>query len=325
MTKPSNIFAIFILALGLAACSKVLQNVELKVNVEDNSTQEEFNVVEKTLTFKEADQQNKLPFKRTIQQTGRGQEARSISENTAMQSNFPAGNKMNSYKIGLGDVLSFSRLIENNNPLLETQNEWPDEIEVHDYKLGIGDTIGLTILREKKNLPNQSLTTGESGQNLVFNNSNDEPTISTNGRIGSDGSVLLLEVGRLEADGKSLNDLRSEVRNNLIRNGISPRFQLEIVEFQSKKVYLTINELSKISILNDQKTNLRDILTNANVGLQPGIVSRVSLHRNGKKYSMSLRGIYSEAAPKITIISGDHIFVEDSSSNVREEESNSRS
>ena len=47
MTKPSNIFAIFILALGLAACSKVLQNVELKVNVEDNSTQEEFNVVEK--------------------------------------------------------------------------------------------------------------------------------------------------------------------------------------------------------------------------------------------------------------------------------------
>ena len=122
MTKPSSIFTILIVALTLAACSKVLQNVELKVNVEDNSTQEEFNVVEKTLTFKEADQQNKLPFKRTIQQTGRGQEARSISENTAMQSNFPAGNKMNSYKIGLGDVLSFSRLIENNNPLLESQN-----------------------------------------------------------------------------------------------------------------------------------------------------------------------------------------------------------
>ena len=79
----------------------------------------------------------------------------------------------------------------------------------------------------------QSLTT--LGKPTTVNN-----IIQTSGRVGSDGSILLLEVGRLEALGKSINELRSEVRNILIRNGISPKFQLEISAFQSQKAYITI-------------------------------------------------------------------------------------
>ena len=75
-----------------------------------------------------------------------------------------------------------------------------------------------------------------------------DETINSTGRIGSDGSVLLLEVGRLEANGKSLNELRSEVRNILIRNGVIPRFQLEIVDFKSQKSYLTMNSRSQVII-----------------------------------------------------------------------------
>ena len=56
-------------------------------------------------------------------------------------------------------------------------------------------------------------------------------------RVGSDGSILLLEVGRLEALGKSINELRSEVRNILIRNGISPKFQLELALFNHKSLH----------------------------------------------------------------------------------------
>ena len=49
--------------------------------------------------------------------------------------------------------------------------------------------------------------------------SGEKDVIQTTGRIGSDGSVLLLEVGRLDAVGKTINDLRSEVRNILIPMG----------------------------------------------------------------------------------------------------------
>ena len=97
--------------------------------------------------------------------------------------------------------------------------------------MGIGDTLALTLIKKAIDSTTTVPGTTESGQNVIINSQKSDDTIETLGRIGSDGSVLLLEVGRLEANGKSLNELRSEVRNILIRNGVSPRFQLEIIEF----------------------------------------------------------------------------------------------
>ena len=115
---------------------------------------------------------------------------------------------------------------------------------------------------------------------------------------------LLLEVGRLEANGKSLNELRSEVRNILIRNGVSPRFQLEIAEFKSQKAYLTVNTTSKVVNLNDQITTFKDILTSANVGFKPGVITLIRLKRENKEFSILLRDLYSDKAPNINIKSG---------------------
>ena len=107
------------------------------------------------------------------------------------------------------------------------------------YKLGIGDTVTLALIKKTKS-NEQAVSSAGDQQNVVITSQQIDETINSTARIGSDGSVLLLEVGRLDADGKSLNELRSEVRNILIRNGISPRFQLEISDFKSKKSYLTI-------------------------------------------------------------------------------------
>ena len=150
----------------------------------------------------------------------------------------------------------------------------------------------------------RSSDSNEGSQQVIISQQQNDSTIETKGRIGSDGSVLLLEVGRLEANGKSLNELRSEVRNILIRNGVSPRFQLEIVDFKSQKSYLTINSISQVILLNDQKTTMRDILTSANVGVKPGVITRIRLQRNGKEFSISLRELYSLNAANIDIQSG---------------------
>ena len=52
----------------------------------------------------------------------------------------------------------------------------------------------------------------EGNQSVIINSQQNDNTIVSRGRIGSDGSVLLLEVGRLEANGKTLNDLRSSAK-----------------------------------------------------------------------------------------------------------------
>ena len=316
MTKISKILS-FCLGLSLlASCSQVLQSVDLNIDAEDNSFQEEFNVVERTLTIKEAKAQNTAPYLRTVLSYGRGQSALTIPEKLALKSELPNNNKPLEYKIGIGDSITFSRLTENNQSTREKVSKWPPQEASSNYTLGIGDTLALTLIRNDKTINQLTPNNSNNNQNLIINSQQTEVTINSKGRIGSDGSVLLLEVGRLEAIGKSLNELRSEVRNIFIRNGVSPRFQLEIVEFVSQRAYLTVASKqglgSRIINLSDQEITLLDALTQANISYQPGIKTLVKLKRKDDLFSMNLRDVFNKEAPKISIIDRDHIFVEES-------------
>ena len=315
MVKFTKFFKLFLLVATLSNCSKVLQTVDLELNSEDTSTQEEFNVVEQTLTIAQAKKQNASTYKRFVLQAGRGDKARSIPETTATQSTFPATDSNGQYKIGIGDTLKLSRLIENNNLKLENNTKWPKNVGASSYKLGVGDNLALTLIKEEKKL-SFGPAGGENDDQRIITEEKKDIVLQTTGRIGSDGSVLLLEIGRLEARGKTLNEVRSEVRNILIRNGSSPRFQLEIIDFKSQRAYLTVNGVSNVQVLDYQKTSLKDILTAANVGFKPGIITRVNLRRDGEEYRVSLRSVFDQNAPNIIIHDGDHIFVEDSSTNL---------
>ena len=320
MTKLFTYISLFFLAGFLTGCSQVLQTVDLNINAEDNSLQEAFNVVEKTLTIREANAQKTAPYTRIVLKNGPGDIAQPISEKLALKSEYPKNNLPIKYKIGIGDTVTFSRLIENNRAPNKNTEIWPKQNVERKYQLGIGDTLALTLIRTNNDLNTtapRSSDSNEGGQQVIISQQQNDSTIETKGRIGSDGSVLLLEVGRLEANGKSLNELRSEVRNILIRNGVSPRFQLEIVDFKSQKSYLTVNSVSKVILLNDQKTTMRDILTSANVGIKPGVITRIRLQRNSKEFSISLRELYGISTKNIDIQPDDHIFVEDSSANMR--------
>ena len=332
MIKLFTYISIFFLVGLFTGCSQVLQTVDLKINAEDNSIQEEFNVVEKTLSIREARSQNNVPYMRTVLQKGRGDDAHPIPEKLALLSEFPKTGLPKEYKIGIGDSLTFLKLIENNRSPIKKENLWPVRKAVSNYKLGIGDTVALTLMKDNKSLGQMTPINRDSGstndnQNLIINSQQNDGPIETSGRIGSDGSVLLLEVGRLEANGKSLNNLRSEVRNILIRNGVSPRFQLEIVKFESQKAYLTIssnsssssnpsNVGSQVIILTDRKTTLVDILMSANVSIQAGISTRITLQSDNQEFSILLRDLYKDTANNVDVRSGDHIFVENSSETV---------
>ena len=311
MNKSIKIILTCISTVFLADCSQVLQNVDLEINTEDNSAQEDFSVVEKTLTINEARKQKNAPYARALLKNGRGEDSKPVSEQLALLSEFPKSETPTDYKVGVGDTITFSRLIENKRSPKDMASKWPRQTSTSNYKLGIGDTLALTLIKKIKSEASM-VPAGEFGDKLVITTQPSvDKTINSTGRIGSDGSILLLEVGRLEASGKTLNELRSEVRNILIRNGLSPRFQMEISEFKSQKIYLTINSSSKVIFLDDQIMSIRDILTSANVGFQPDTITHIKLQRNGEEYLISLRDIYSENAPELNVRSGDHIFVQD--------------
>ena len=251
MIKVSKKVLLTLIMSIFVSCSQILETVTLELNKTDTLEQQHFTVVEKTLTLSEAEAGNSLPFERLVSQSGVGKKAKLVKEVLALKSNFPAYKPPQDYKVGVGDKLTFITLFENLRNSEGQGEPWPGKIQNEPYLLGIGDQITLTQLNEDV-VMSSALPSGLGGDGNLNDQSSvqslttlGKPTtvnniIQTSGRVGSDGSILLLEVGRLEALGKSINELRSEVRNILIRNGISPKFQLEISTFQSQKAYITI-------------------------------------------------------------------------------------
>ena len=346
------------LALALASCSEVLQTVDLTVSTEDNSAQEEFNVVEKTLTLAEARAQKRAPYPRRVIQSGRGAVAGPIAEGSLTSASLPRSAKAAPYRIGAGDRVNFTRLIDNqtnrtamkeNWPprksanayklgardkiilrrLLDTSastsnnaETWPSETQNKPYTIGIGDELALVQINESGNADAQAATISRNLENAVGSggaNNLGQNVIRTTGRIGSDGSVLLLEVGRLDALGKTLTELRAEVRNILIRNGLSPKFQLDIVSFASQRAYISVGNAgadsgtssAQVVTLTDKPLTLRELLSRSGVGYSQSVETYVRLQRSGKTYLMKLRTLYSGAAQDIVVQDRDHVFVEE--------------
>ena len=89
MAKSFKPILLFIITGFVISCSQVLQSVDLDINAEDDSVQERFNVIEKTLTIKEAKRQKNATYLRTVLRNGRGNKAQPIPEKFALRSEFP--------------------------------------------------------------------------------------------------------------------------------------------------------------------------------------------------------------------------------------------
>ena len=97
---------------------------------------------------------------------GRGENAQPIPEKLALKSEFPKNEAPKEYILGIGDTITFSRLIENNRSNDEIDNKWPVASNTSNYKLGIGDTLALTLIKTTKS--NQQLAPSGENQNVII-------------------------------------------------------------------------------------------------------------------------------------------------------------
>ena len=109
MTRIAKI-CLYCLSFNLLSnCTSLLQNMDLNVDNKDFLEQQEFKVVERTLSLSVAKSNVSAPYPRKVSQYGLGVNARIISESEAMQSDFPKTQQPIFYKIGKGDKLIFSK------------------------------------------------------------------------------------------------------------------------------------------------------------------------------------------------------------------------
>ena len=164
-----------------ASCSQVLETVTLELDNADPLEQEQFTVVEKTLTMSEAKIGNSLPFARLVSQGGIGKDANLIKEEQALKSNYPAYKPPQNYRVGMGDTLTFVTLFDNLGNLEGQSEPWPNKIQNEPYRLGIGDQVTLTQLNED-----------------VIMSSALPSNLSGNGNSANQGSTMLNNFGKTD-------------------------------------------------------------------------------------------------------------------------------
>ena len=286
-------------SLLLHSCSKILEPVSLFSDNQDIASrtgQEEFEIDIKSLTFKTAKKANSAPYTRQLILTGSGSKANVLDETSFLKSSFPKSSSSPDYLLGIGDQISFVQLNE-----FETEiAQWPSPSKETEYLLGPGDQLSFA----QSNDISQSILIPKTKQE-------NDTLFSTQGVIGTNGNILLFGLGNILAANRTLEDVRTEVRNILIRQGLAPNFQLEISEFLSKKAFVTVsNKGSNIIFLNNLPITLKEVALGANISAANKNFALVKLTRNGQEYRLTADQLFKLSAPEIIIQDNDQIDIQ---------------
>ena len=297
--------------LLLNGCNEILEPISLygdKQNISAEDEQEEFEINIKSLTFKTAKKANREPYSRQLILTGSGSRANVLDEAVFLKSNFPKSSSSPEYLLGVGDRLSFVQLKE-----FETEvAQWPNISTKSDYLLGPGDELTFTQSNDKNQ--DIAVTMGDNGQ-LIPNQLETKSLMVTNGVIGSNGNILLYGLGNIKAANRTLDNLRTEIRNILIRNGLTPNFQLEISKFQSKKAFVNINNKdsqtagSRTIFLNHLPITLKEVALAASLSESNKNFALIKLTRDTQEFRLTAGQLFDLAAPEIIIKDNDQIQI----------------
>ena len=306
MTKFKLIACGIASVLFLHGCGEILEPVSLsagKQSVEIESVQEDFEINIEGLNFITAKKANNSPYSRRVILTGSGSRANVLDEADFLKSNFPKSPNSLDYLLGVGDQLSFVQLNEFETGIAQ----WPVVSKKTEYLLGAGDE--LTFVQSLDNSQDVTGSFNDEGQFIPITKSDE--LVTTEGVIGSNGNILLLGLGNILAANRTLDDVRTEVRNILIRNGLTPNFQLEISDFQSQKAFVTIKNGSSKSIpLNNLTISLKEVALEAGLSEADKSFALIKFTRNTQEFRVTSGQLFDLAAPEIFIQDKDQIEIQ---------------
>ena len=339
MIKFKTMLCIIPVFIMLQGCNGILEPVLLSGNTKETlgNVQEEFNINIKALTSQSAVKANKDPYSRELMITGSGTRANVFTESDFLSINIPRKLKNKNYILGKGDKLTFEFMNEfmgdnvkwppmassrdyilgkGDKLTFEFMNEfmgdnvkWPPMASSRDYILGKGDQLTFIQVKDSKNT--DAFFNSSTGE-IVQEGFEGDKVLSTKGIIGSDGNILLLGIGNISVEGKTLSNVQTEVRNLFIENGLTPNFQLEITDFQSKKAYLIQKNIStKVLPLNNSSILLKQLILNIEEFVIPtDALTVITLKRSKEIFRIPLEKILDFNTPDIWIQDNDQIEID---------------
>ena len=304
-------------ALFLHGCSKILEPISLfgvEQGVKTEGVQEDFEINIKSLTFESARKANNAAYPRRLMLSGSGSNAKVVNEVDLLTNKIPPVSPRPDYFLGLGDELSFTQI----NEFIPEITRWPTDLLAAEYLVGVGDKLTLVQLSEGEIIVSRMVDNdGEAGPSEpVIKSSETENIVRFSGVVGTTGNVLLLGVGTIKAANRTLNDIQTEVRNILIRNGLVPSFQLKISDFKSRKAFVIgknsrIGNGSNILSITNLPLTLREVGVRYDLKPSSDNTTIITLTRNSQRFRMTVDQLFDLETPDIFIQDRDQIEIDE--------------
>jgi protein involved in polysaccharide export with SLBB domain len=288
MNKFRLLMLTTIASILLHGCDRILEPVSFygKLVPNTKTQQEDFVINIRPLTFTSASNANEDPYIRTLMLKGSGSNAKVIKESELLDAKMPALLQKPVYFIGIGDEISLTI----QNEFLNKKPKLPVTPYPNEYLIGEGDE--LTFIQQNELLREESL-------------------LKTKGTVGTNGNILLLGIGNISVGNRSISDVRAEVRNILIREGLAPNFQIEISQYNSKKAYLTSSSIeNKIITINNLPKTLKEIVVGAGISKAMKNNAVITFTSSSQEYRITAKQLLNQNNSKIYIKENDIIHIE---------------
>ena len=183
-----------------------------------------------------------------------------------------------------------------------------------------GNLALITLTRDTKKFSFTAKQLLDSSSQEVFIHNKDQieiklmerKSVETKIFVGSMGFIDIPIIGRIKASGKTLESLQSEISRKIKNMGIKSNFQLDITNFNSKKVAV-INDsaTNKLIALTDKVQTLRDIALLNNTTTSPKLgFLMFTLRRKNQMFEISEEQLLNKKFEDIWLEDGDQIEIE---------------
>lgn len=163
---------------------------------------------------------------------------------------------------------------------LRAESERQNKVGIYDYYVGIQDVLLVTVWNHPEiNNPGGSVNAAVSGR-----------------VINEDGTFFFPYAGKVEAEGKTVQQIRDELTKRLSKVLVEPQVDVSVLQYRSKRAFI-LGQVEKPGIipLTGIPLTVADLITSAG-GLKPDAdLRRVSLVRPGSAaQNLDLYALYYE-------------------------------
>ncbi|MAA74144.1 MAG: hypothetical protein CMN28_05510 [Salinisphaeraceae bacterium] len=185
----------------------------------------------------------------------------------------------------------------------EPEGRRPPPLESNEYLVGPGDILQVVVFGHSElTNPAGSSSGGSSGMNSG----------ATGGRVvRADGSVYFPYVGRFQAAGKSIDEIRETITEGLKRVIRQPQVDVLVSDFRSKRAYVVGDVSQPCAVpITDIGISVLDALNACGTDAEGvGPTRNMQLVRGGENYPIDLADLYSAKSEEIRLRADDRLLV----------------